>query len=166
MARFVTQISWQLFWHLITKICQIWWLLAQGVPPKNWAIFYGLFRKRAFRQLMFLKGEKSVLSNMVIYIIWMQILYWFENTNEPMSENQHLSQHVVGLPWNKLIYKKKEGYDWPNQDPPQSGSKILTFHKEYLQWIVHERDLNDLHCYKKIFGKRRSVFLNLYCKTV
>ena len=95
----------------------------------------------------------------------MQILYWFENTNEPMSENQYLSQYVVGLPSNKLIYKKKEGYDWPNQDPPQSGSKILTFHKEYLQQIVHKRDLNDLHFYKKNFGKRRSVFLSLYGKT-
>ena len=38
--------------------------------------FYVLYRDRGFRRLMFLKDEKSTLSNIVVlYIIGMQILY-------------------------------------------------------------------------------------------
>ena len=61
--------------------------------------FYVPFRERGFRQVTFLKGDKSPLSNIVIfYIIGMQTLYWFENTKKSMPENQYLSQYFVGLP--------------------------------------------------------------------
>ena len=89
MVRSVNQISGQLFWHLIIKIYEIWWLLALGVPRKSLSnFFYVPFREWGFRRLTFLKGEKSTLSNMVIlYIIGMQILYWFKNTKESTPEN-------------------------------------------------------------------------------
>ena len=92
MASFVTQIWDQLFWHLIMKIYQIWWLLALDFPPKSLGnFFYVPFREQGFRWLTFSKGEKSTLLNMVkLYIIGMQILYWFKNTKEPIPENQYL----------------------------------------------------------------------------
>ena len=46
----------------------------------------------------------------ILYIIVMQILYWSENTKEPMSENQYLSQYVVGLP-PKIRWFMKWGRD-------------------------------------------------------
>ena len=98
MVRSVTQISGKLFWHLIMKIYQIWWLLAVGVPPESLGnFFYVPFRERGLCRLTFLKGEKSTFSNMVIlYIIGMQILYWFKNTKEPMPENSYLRLiHVI-----------------------------------------------------------------------
>ena len=92
MVRSVAQILGQLFWHLIMKIYQIWWLLALGVPPKRLGnLFYVPFRERGFRRLTFLKGEKPALSNTVIlYIIGMQILYWFRKAKEPMPETSYL----------------------------------------------------------------------------
>ena len=112
MVRSLTQISGQLFWHLIMKIYRISWLLALGVPPKSLGnFFYVPFRERDFCRLTFLKGEKSTLSNMVIlYIIGMQILYWFKNTTEPMSENWYLSQYVARLP-SKISWFITRGKD-------------------------------------------------------
>ena len=111
IARSVTQISGQLFCYLILimKIYQIWRLLALGDPPKCLGnFFYGQFRKWGFRWLILFKGEKSIWSNMVIlYIIKMQILYWIENTKEPVSENQYSSQYVVGLPTKTNLFIKR-----------------------------------------------------------
>ena len=54
-----------------------------------------------------------------------------------------------------MIYKKREGHVRLNQDPPQPGSTILIFQKEYLQQILRKRDLNDVHSYKNIFWAER-----------
>ena len=116
MVSSVTQISGQLFWHLIMKIYQVWWLLAPGVPPKSLGNFlYVPFREQGFRRLTFLKVEKSTLSNMVIpYIIGMQILYWFKNANKPVPENSYLRQiHGIIDSFRKsylLAQAKKQNY--------------------------------------------------------
>ena len=62
---------------------------------KKFGQFFMGHLELVFHRLTFFKGENPILSNIVI---GMQILYWFENTKEPMSENQYLSQYVVGLP--------------------------------------------------------------------
>ena len=40
----------------------------------------------------------------------MQILYWFENTKEPMPKNSYLNQYVAALP-SKLSWFIKRGKD-------------------------------------------------------
>ena len=76
---------------------------------------------------MLLKGEKSILSNMVIlFIIRMQILYLFENTKESKIQISEPICCWITI-YNKVINKKRERYDCPNQDPPQSSLKTLSF---------------------------------------
>ena len=66
----------------------------------GYSFFVRQIGSRAFVTLIFLKREKSNLSNIAtLYIIQMQILHRFEKTKEPMSENQYLSQYAVGLPY-------------------------------------------------------------------
>ena len=151
----VTHISGQLFWHLLMKIYQIWWLLAQDIPPKSLgSFFYGTSREKGFCWLGFLKVKKSILSNMVmLHIIGMQMLYWFENTKEPMSKNQYLSQYVVGLP-SKISWFIKRGKDMSGQIRihPSLVRQFWLF-TEYLLPILCKRDLNDLHSYNTILGR-------------
>ena len=43
----------------------------------------------------------------ILHIIKMEILYWVENTKEPMSENHYSSQYVVGLPPKINLFIKR-----------------------------------------------------------
>ena len=64
MARSVTQVLGQLFWHLIMKIYQIWWLLPLGVAPKSLGNFFiELFRERGF------SGQRSLRMKNQLYKI-------------------------------------------------------------------------------------------------
>ena len=76
--------------------------MALGDSQESFGILFFVRQigSRAFVTLIFLKREKSNLSNIAtLYIIEMQILHRFEKTKEPMSENQYLSQYAVGLPY-------------------------------------------------------------------
>ena len=91
MARSVTQVSGQLFWHLIMKIYQIWWLLPLGVAPKSLGNFFiELFRERGFSGQRSLRMKNQLYKICSCYVSLECILYWFENTKEPMPENQYL----------------------------------------------------------------------------
>ena len=74
--------------------------------------FYVPFRERGFRRVTFLKGDKSQLSNIVIfYIIEMQTLYWFENTKKIYAWKSIFESTFCWITIkNKLIYKKKDIY--------------------------------------------------------
>ena len=89
------------------------------------------------------------------------VLYWFGNTKEPMPENQYLSQHNVGL-LSKINWFIKRGKDMtsPIGTHPSTVQQfwLFTANSAYFQQIVHERDLNDLHSYKNIFGQRGLVY--------
>ena len=152
--RSVIQISGQLFQHLIMKKYQIWWLLALGVPPKSWVNFFtGHLGNH-------LGGLRSLRVKNQFYKIW-----WYYISLEckfctdfKVQNNLYLKPICCEITiYNNLIYKKRERYDWPIQDAPQSDSTIVAFHKEY-QRIVHKRGLNVLHSYKNIFWQRGLVY--------
>ena len=133
--------------------------MALGGSQESFGILFFVRQigSRAFVTLIFLKREKSNLSNIAtLYIIEMQILHRFEKTKEPMSENQYLSQYAVGLPYEISWFKKRTKYMTSSIKIHLSqAQKCWLFTKNIL--VLQKRDLKDLHSHKNIFGQRGLV---------
>ena len=131
----------------------IWNLMifATGRHSKKFAKFFDRpFWERGFRQLTFLKDEDWILSNIVrLSICGIQILYRFENTKEPMPEDQYLGQYAVGLT-TKISWFIKTGKDMTSPIGTSLQFDNFDFLQRILQRIVRQKDLNDF-ILKKVF---------------
>ena len=71
---------------------------------------------------------------------------------------KYMSQYAVGYPSIiKWLITRGKDMTAPIRTHPNLVWKLWVFHKEYLQRIIHKRNLNDLHSYKNIFGQRSLV---------